>query len=111
MFFKGFVNVKIVFFNTLLNFYLENPGVYLIDKSGMNDFSFIQLSRTQNSLYIIPAKICFKFSSLEAEFKEFETRLKHGEIVFSVSRFEPALNWNRFLTVQLSGLNSLNFKN
>ena len=32
----------------------------------------------------------------------------HIEIVFSVSRFEPALNWNRFLAVQRRGLNSLN---
>jgi len=30
------------------------------------------------------------------------------EIVFSVSRFEPALNWNRFLAVQRRGLNSFN---
>ena len=29
-------------------------------------------------------------------------------VVFSVSRFEPALNWNRFLADQRSGLNSLN---
>ena len=30
------------------------------------------------------------------------------EIVFSVSRFEPVLNWDRFLAVQRRGLNSLN---
>ena len=30
------------------------------------------------------------------------------EIVFSVSRFEPGLNWNRFLADQRHGLNSLN---
>ena len=38
----------------------------------------------------------------ESEFKEFEPRLKFErrftplKIVFSVSNFEPALNWNRF---------------
>ena len=31
------------------------------------------------------------------------------EIVFSVSRFEPVLNWNRFLDDQGRGLNSLNW--
>jgi len=48
----------------------------------------------------------------EAKFKEFEPRLKFKraaktytwlvplEIVFSVSRFQPALNWNPFLAVQ-----------
>ena len=34
----------------------------------------------------------------EAELKEF--KLVQLEIVFSVSRFEPALNWNRFWGVQ-----------
>jgi len=51
-----------------------------------------------------------QFCCPEAEFKEFEqrlkfdTRFKHGwfhfEFVFSVSRFEPALIWNRFLADQ-----------
>ena len=31
------------------------------------------------------------------------------EIVFSVSKFEPVLNWNRFLEDQGRGLNSLNW--
>ena len=38
----------------------------------------------------------------EPRFK-FETRLKHEtciEIVFSVSRFEPSVNWSRILAVQ-----------
>ena len=30
------------------------------------------------------------------------------KIKFNVSRFESALNWNRFLAVQRRGLNSLN---
>ena len=30
------------------------------------------------------------------------------EMVFSVSRFEPELNWNRFLAAQRRSLNSLN---
>ena len=37
-----------------------------------------------------------------------QTWLVPFEIVFSVSRFEPALNWNWFLAVQQSGFNSLN---
>ena len=37
-----------------------------------------------------------------------QTWLVSFEIVFSVSRFEPVLNWNRFLAVQRHGLNSLN---
>ena len=55
----------------------------------------------------------------EAELKEFYPRLKFEtrlaqtwlvslKIVFSFSRFEPALNWNRFGAVQRRGLNSLN---
>ena len=50
----------------------------------------------------------------EAEFKEFEPRLEFEtwlvplKIVFSVSRFEPALNWNRILAAQRCGLNSFN---
>ena len=52
----------------------------------------------------------------EAEFKEFEPRhqferrLKHDWFqlkLYSVFRFEPALNWNRILAFQLIGLNSL----
>ena len=58
-----------------------------------------------------------KVPILEAEFTEFkpcfkfETRLKHGWLhlkLYSVSRFEPVLNWNRFLAVQRRCLNSLN---
>ena len=37
-----------------------------------------------------------------------KTWLVSIEIEFNVSRFEPALNWNRFLSVQWRGLNSLN---
>ena len=57
----------------------------------------------------------------EAEFKEFNPRLKfmprlkYGwfqslplKIVFNFSRFKPALNWNRFLTDLSRGSNSLN---
>ena len=48
----------------------------------------------------------------EAEIKEFEPRLKHWlvplEIVFSVSRYEPVLNWTRILADQRRGLKSLN---
>ena len=53
-----------------------------------------------------------RFTTLEAEFKDFETRLKfdtepkHGwvtfKIVFNVSRFELALNWNRAVFVSLA---------
>ena len=46
-----------------------------------------------------------KIKQPEAEFKEFERRLK---LVFNVSRFKPALNWNRFLTDLRRGSNSLN---
>jgi len=50
----------------------------------------------------------------EAEFKEFEPRLKFEtrfkplKTIFSVSRFEPALKLEPVLAVQLRGLNSLN---
>ena len=37
-----------------------------------------------------------------------QTWLVPPNIVSSVSRFEPTLNWNRFLTIQLNDLNSLN---
>ena len=37
-----------------------------------------------------------------------QTWLVSLDIVFNVLRFEPALNWNRFLAVQRCGLNSLN---
>ena len=37
-----------------------------------------------------------------------ETWLVPLEIVFSVLRLESALNWNRFLSIQRRGLNSLN---
>ena len=37
-----------------------------------------------------------------------QTWLVPFEIVFRVSRFEPALNWNRFLTDLRRGLNCLN---
>ena len=42
-----------------------------------------------------------RFTSSEAELKEFEPR-------FKVSRFKPALNWNRFLADFSFGSNSLN---
>ena len=49
----------------------------------------------------------------EAEFKEFErrikfqTRLKHGWANLNLySKFEPALIWSRFLAVQQHGSNS-----
>ena len=49
----------------------------------------------------------------EAEFKEFEPRLDtvqtwlvQLEILRSVSRFKPALNWNRFLGGSVNSLNS-----
>ena len=47
----------------------------------------------------------------EAEFKQFEPRLKFKpelKIVSNLSKFKPALDWNRFLGELRRGLNSLN---
>ena len=47
----------------------------------------------------------------EAEFKEFEPRLKYGWFHFNCiefSRFKPALNWNRFMGDLRRRLNSFN---
>ena len=58
------------------------------------------------------------FSSPQAKFKRIwarsqildaaQTWLVSLEIVFSVSRFKPVLNWNQFMVVQQGGLNSSN---
>ena len=58
------------------------------------------------------------FSTSEAEFQEFEPRLKfktrlkygwfHFKLYSNVSRFRPALNWNRVLTDFRRGSNLLN---
>ncbi len=59
-------------------------------------------------------KCLSELKSPEPAFKEFEiwevaqTWLVPHDIVFSVSRLEPALNWNRILAVQRHGLNTLN---
>ena len=70
---------------------------------------FINCQSLKGCCFKLGIAICAWTISTEVEFKEFETRLKHRlaplEIVFSVSRFEPALNWNQFLAVQRCGLN------
>ena len=72
------------------------------------------INTNQISILQVCAELAVIFP--ETEFKEFEPRLKTAaqiwfvplKIVFIVSRFRPAPNWNRFLADLRRGLNSLN---
>ena len=68
-------------------------------------FQLIRGKKTQSLNQII------KNGCTEAEFKEFEPRLKYGWfhlILYLFSRFKPAFNCNRFLADLSRGSNSLN---
>ena len=70
-------------------------------------FILLQFSNSiQRIKFNIPELETFKFGSrLMAEFKELLVLL---EILFNVSRFRPALKWNRFSADLRRGSNSLN---